>query len=155
MPCVGDVALEKAAGMIDIWLPGLVVCLSPRVREVPGSLPGAALDDHQTFILLGKHHRSPGHWPRKLKGAGWGRAVVQNAASVFVVFAYSDAGRRKKTVNQMIVQEWLPTLPSITVFTASCTNLSPFIKDCREWDTARCISDLLGGVQPQSLWSWV
>jgi hypothetical protein len=32
-----------------------------------------------------------------------------------------------KAVNQMIVQEWLPTLPSITVFTASCTNLSAFI----------------------------
>ena len=42
---------------------------------------------------------------------------------------------KEKAVNQMIVQEWLPTLPSITVFTSQRTNLSPFIKGCREWDT--------------------
>ena len=50
--------------------------------------------------------------------------------------ACSDAGRRKKAVNQMIVQEWLPTLPSITVFTSQRTNPSPFSNGCHEWDTS-------------------
>ena len=26
------------------------------------------LDDRQTLILLGKHYRSPGHWPREAQG---------------------------------------------------------------------------------------
>ena len=68
VPCVGDVALEKAAGLIDIWTLGLVVWFSLRVREDSGSIPGAALDDHQTLILTGKQQRSPGHWPREAQG---------------------------------------------------------------------------------------
>ena len=32
-----------------IWLLGLVVCFSLRVREVPGSIPGAALAGHFVF----------------------------------------------------------------------------------------------------------
>jgi hypothetical protein len=42
----------------------------------------------------------------------------------------------EKAVNQMIVQEWLPTLPSITVFIANRTTLSPLNKGCHEWDTS-------------------
>jgi hypothetical protein len=40
--------------------------------------------------------------------------------------------KEKHIVNQMIVQNWLPTLPSITVFNAKRTNLSLINKGCRE-----------------------
>ena len=36
------------------WLLGIVVCFSLRVREVPGSIPGAALVDI-CFVLSGLH----------------------------------------------------------------------------------------------------
>jgi hypothetical protein len=42
----------------------------------------------------------------------------------------------EKAVIQMSVQEWLPTVPSITLFTAERTNLLPFDTGCREWDTS-------------------
>ena len=60
---------------------------------------------------------------------------------------------KEKAVNQMIVQEWLPTLPSIAAFTSQGTDLAPFIKGCREWDTSMWIYVCLRGLQPQSLWS--
>ena len=62
---------------------------------------------------------------------------------------------KEKAVNQMIVQERFPTLPSSTAFTSQSTNLSAFIKGCREWDTSMWIYVCLWGVQPQSLWSSV
>ena len=53
--CVGDVPLEKAAvDVIDIWLLGLVVWFSLKAGQVPGSIPGAALDDRPQNVLLAK-----------------------------------------------------------------------------------------------------